>query len=72
MRISSRSIPGFRPLSLALSLVILTLAGAHAQTSENDRIWTTIGSAGTVDLADVGKVFFDKSKVQMGRVTVIG
>jgi hypothetical protein len=71
MRISSRPVPGFRPLSLVFYLLILTLASAHAQTPEKDRIWTTIGSAGTVDVADVGKVFFDKSKVQMGRVAVI-
>jgi hypothetical protein len=72
MRNSSRPIPGFLPLSLVFTFVVLTLATARAQAPDKDRIWTTIGSAGTVDGADVGKVFFDKSKVQMGRVAVIG
>lgn len=36
------------------------------QTPNHDKIWTTIGSAGTVDETDSGKVFFDHSVVQMG------
>jgi hypothetical protein len=32
-----------------------------------DKVWTTVGSAGTLDEASVGKVFFDHSVVQMGR-----
>jgi hypothetical protein len=71
MRISSRHIPGFRPLILVYSLVIFTLTSAHAQTPETDRVWTSVGSAGTVNLADVGKVFFENGKVQMGHIPIV-
>jgi len=68
MRISSNHILSFCPLALAVCLVFCALTSAEAQTPDFDRVWTTIGSAGTVDEADVGKVFFENGKVQMGRV----
>jgi len=36
-------------------------------TANVDKVWTTVGSAGTLDEASVGKVFFDHGVVQMGR-----
>lgn len=71
MKISRNHILSFRPIALAVCFVLSALTGAQAQTPDNDRAWTTIGSAGTVDEADVSKVFFEKSKVQMGHVLVI-
>jgi hypothetical protein len=38
-----------------------------AQTAHENELWTSIGSAGVVDEADVSKVFFDHSIVQRGR-----
>jgi hypothetical protein len=40
------------------------------KAGDEDKFWTTVGSSGTVDEADVGKVFLDGSVVQMGRVLV--
>jgi len=40
---------------------------APAQT-DADKRWTTVGSDGSLDESSVGKVAFDKSKVQMGQV----
>lgn len=37
-------------------------------TPASDKIWTTVGSAGTLDEASVGKVFFNHGIVQMGNV----
>jgi hypothetical protein len=42
----------------------------QAQTQDVNKIWTTVGSDGTVDETDTGKVFFDRSMVQMGRPLV--
>jgi hypothetical protein len=33
-----------------------------------DKVWTTVGSAGALDEASVGKVFFNRGIVQMGQV----
>ncbi len=43
------------------------LGSAEAQTPDSNKLWTTVGSAGTLDEADTGKVFFDRAKVQMGQ-----
>lgn len=43
--------------------------GTPAQTPEINKIWTTVGSTGTVDEADVSRIFFDRSVAQLGRVT---
>lgn len=37
-----------------------------AQTAAVDKVWTTVGSAGTLDETSVGKVFFEHGAVQMG------
>jgi len=42
------------------------MMNAEAQTSDHEKIWTTVGSAGTIDETDSGKVFFDHGVVQMG------
>jgi hypothetical protein len=56
-----------RNLTLAICLAFLTVS-AHAQTTDVDKNWTTVGSAGTLDDKSVGKVFFDRSVVQMGQL----
>jgi hypothetical protein len=71
MRVSSNHILSFRHVALAVCFVLSVVSGAQAQTPDNDRAWTTIGSAGSVDEADVSKVFFENSKVQMGQIPVI-
>ncbi|HEX8407703.1 MAG TPA: hypothetical protein VF883_02485 [Thermoanaerobaculia bacterium] len=45
---------------------------ARAQTPDANRLWTTVGSDGTVDEASTGKVFFDRGMVQRGRSLVVG
>lgn len=56
-----------RMFTIVICLVFLAVS-AHAQTADVDKNWTTVGSAGTLDESSVGKVFFDHSIVQMGRV----
>lgn len=53
---------------LFLVIALLAFGTAVAQAPDKDRLWTTVGSAGTLDEADTGKVFFDHGKVQMGQV----
>lgn len=55
-----------RWIALAAFLVFCPL-GAWAQTPDANRLWTTVGSDGTVDEASAGKVFFDHGMVQRGR-----
>lgn len=57
----------FRNFTIAICFVFLAL-NAQAQTADVDKNWTTVGSTGTLDEKSIGKVFFDQSKVQMGRV----
>ena len=57
----------FRIFTIVICFLFLALS-AHAQTADVDKNWTTVGSAGTLDESSVGKVFFDHSIVQMGRV----
>lgn len=56
-----------RTLTLAVCFVFLAIS-AHAQTLDVNKNWTTVGSAGTLDEKSVGKVFFDRSIVQMGQL----
>ena len=56
-----------RTLTLAVCFVFLAIS-AHAQTLDVSKNWTTVGSAGTLDERSVGKVFFDRSIVQMGQI----
>jgi len=72
MRLSKNYFLNFRIITIASCFVFCALNSAQAQTPEdNDKIWTAIGSDGTVDEADISKVFFDRSVVQMGRPLVI-
>lgn len=59
-----------RWIALAAGLVFCSLNG-WAQTPDQNRLWTTVGSDGTVDEASVGKVFFDRGVVQKGRPLVV-
>ena len=69
---SSRRLLNFRAVAAAACLALLAFSNAHAQvTPDVNKLWTTIGSAGTVDETDVNKVFFDRAAVQMGRVLVV-
>ncbi len=68
MRLSNNYILNFRHITIAVCFVFCALNSTQAQTPEPDynKIWTTVGSAGTVDETDASKVFFDHSVVQMG------
>ena len=68
MRLTGNYFLNIRNLAIVICVLFLTLS-AQAQTPE-DKNWTTVGSAGTLDESSVGKVFFDQSKAQMGRVIV--
>ena len=53
----------------AVFLVLCPVSGAHAQqptTPDQNKIWTTVGSAGTLDKNDLGKVALGHSIVQLG------
>jgi hypothetical protein len=56
--------------TLAVCFVFLALTSAQAQTPDANKIWTTVGSGGTLDETSVGRVFFDHGVVQMGRPVV--
>jgi hypothetical protein len=56
-----------RHVSIAVCFVLWAFSGAQAQTPDRNRLWTTVGSGGTLDEADVKKVFFDRSIVQTGQ-----
>lgn len=68
MRLTHSNILNFRNLTVFVCFVFWALDGAQAQTPEINKIWTTVGSTGTVDEADVSKIFFDRSIAQMGNV----
>jgi len=57
-------------LMLAAVIPFFAFSSAQAQTPDDNKIWTTVGSDGTVDETDTGKVFFDRSVVQMGHPLV--
>lgn len=68
MRLSNNYILNFRSVAIAVCFLFWMFGSSvQAQTQDVDKIWTTVGSAGTLDETDVGKVFFELSKVQMGR-----
>ena len=56
-----------RNTNIAICFVFLAIS-AQAQTADVNKDWTTVGSAGTLDESSVGKVFFDHSIVQLGRI----
>jgi len=71
---SSRICPGnCGNITLAACLLLCALGSARAQqrTPDENKIWTTVGSAGTLDKADLDKVSFGHSVVQLG-VTLVG
>jgi hypothetical protein len=68
MMFTNNNILNGRNLCVVVCLVFGTLNGVHAQTLDINKIWTTVGSAGTVDEADASKIFFDRSIAQFGNV----
>lgn len=60
----------FQHITIAVCIMFCMLGNLQAQTSDLNKIWTTVGSDGTVDENDTGKIFFDSSMVQMGRPLV--
>lgn len=71
MRNANNNLLNLRNLMMAFCLLCgLTLIG-QAQTQDFQKIWTSVGSAGTVDETDMTKVFFDKSVVQMGKPLIL-
>jgi hypothetical protein len=70
MRLANSYILNPRNLALAICFVFSVLNVAQAQTPDANKIWTTVGSVGTIDETDVSKVFLDHGMVQMGHVVV--
>lgn len=70
MKLSNNYILNFRSIIIIVCFVFCATGSAQAQTQDFDKIWTTVGSDGTVDEADTGKVFFDQSVVQMGSLPI--
>jgi hypothetical protein len=67
MDLSNNYILNFRNIMIIVCFVFCATGGAQAQALDIHKSWTSVGSAGTVDETDVGKVFFELSKLQMGR-----
>jgi len=57
--------------NITTAVCFVLCACAQAQTPDLAKIWTTVGSDGTVDETDASKVFFDHGVVQMGRPLVV-
>ena len=70
MRLTNNNILNGRILCVVVCLLFGVVNATHAQTQEINKIWTTVGSAGTVDETDTAKISLDRSIAQMG--TVIG
>jgi hypothetical protein len=73
MKTSSNYIPNCGNIALAVCFLFGALGNAQAQqrTPDENKIWTTVGSTGTVDKTDAGKVTFGHSVVQIG-ITLAG
>jgi hypothetical protein len=56
---------------LLAACFLLYPLGASAETPDEERVWTTVGSAGTLDDKSEGKVVFDHAVVQKGDVLVV-
>lgn len=57
---------------LLVACFLLCPLGASAETApDGERLWTTVGSAGTLDEKSEGKVFFDRAVVQKGQTLVV-
>jgi hypothetical protein len=65
---STNNIFNGRNLCLVVCLILGSLNSAQAQTQEINKIWTSVGSAGTVDETDTAKISLDRSIAQMGNV----
>lgn len=61
----------FNVLPVLFVASLLFPLDASAQTADGDRVWTTVGSAGTLDEKSVDKVFFDHAIVQKGTPLVV-
>jgi len=59
-QLSNIMLPGF------LLLCVLGSAQAQQETPHERKVWTTVGSAGTLDKGDISKVTLDNSVVQLG------
>src|SRR5947207_13869231 len=59
-----------RSIVVAALLAFGALVPIEAQTPDANRFWTTVGSAGTVDEADVSKIVFDHATAQFGHQLV--
>jgi hypothetical protein len=66
MRFSNSYVPPFRNIKLAVCLLFCALGSAQAQTTDGNKMWTTVGSTGTLDKNDVSKVSLGHSIVQIG------
>lgn len=62
-RSRSKAISWFLVLSISLSAALSTSTTVMADDFVDRKAWTTVGSAGTVDEADAGKVVFQGSVV---------
>ncbi len=71
MRNANNNVRKIHNLMMAFCLLCCLGLIGQAQTPNNQRIWTSVGSAGSVDETDTAKVFFDRSVVQMGKVLVV-
>ncbi|HEY9500652.1 MAG TPA: hypothetical protein VIR01_03345, partial [Pyrinomonadaceae bacterium] len=65
---STNNILNGRNLCVVVCLILGSLNVAQAQTQEINKIWTSVGSAGTVDETDTAKISLDRSIAQMGNV----
>ena len=64
----SRAFSWFLALTLALSAALSTSPAALADDFVHNKAWTTVGSAGTVDDADAGKLVFQGSAVSFPEI----
>jgi hypothetical protein len=64
----SRAFSWFLALTLALSAALSTSPAALADDFVHNKAWTTVGSAGTVDEADAGKLVFQGSAVSFPEI----
>ena len=63
--------PKIQSLLLVVCFLLVPL-GASADTAPDaERLWTSVGSAGTLDEKSEGKVFFDRAVVQKGQTFVV-
>ena len=59
-----------RRIFAAVLLLSGALVRAEAQTTDTNRFWTTVGSAGTADESDPRKIVFDHATAHFGQVLI--